>query len=565
MKTAIAMMVAGLSLMVISCAVNTNSETSEEAFRAFLKEYEAKVIPLSVESNKAYWNAALSGSDTDYDRSAQASLTLDKIHADTAVFAKVKAFRDGGRITDPVLKRQLDVIYLSYLGNQIDPKILEELINRATAIEQKFNTYRVTVGGRSLSDNQVDSLLRYSNDSAELEEAWNASKLIGREVAEDIIALAKIRNQAATSVGFANFFEMQLKLSEQEPDEILALFDSLEILTHDVFVDLKGQIDSVLAARYQMSLAYLRPWHYQNRFFQEAPAIYDVNLDAFYQGQDPVALSRDYFAGIGLPVDTILAHSDLYERHGKYQHAQSFDMDKSGDVRIMCNVRPDYYWTNTMLHELGHAVYDYYNDRGAPWLLRGPAHSLTTEAIANFFGRLGANPQWLMQVVGAPKNEVEKVADDCTRTFRLEQLVFSRWAQVMVRFERAFYENPDQDLNTLWWDLVEKYQGLGRLEGRNEPDWASKIHIATAPVYYHNYLMGELFASQLAATISSQVLNDQESFRAGFTADSRIGKFFVEKIFVPGNRYTWNEMIERATGEKLTPRHYARQFVEMKK
>ena len=50
---------------------------------------------------------------------------------------------------------------------------------------------------------------------------------------------------------------------------------------------------------------------------------------------------------------------------------------------------------------------------------------------------------------------------------RAKLLVFSRWCQVMFRFEKALYENPDQDLNTLWWDLVERYQMVRRPEGRN--------------------------------------------------------------------------------------------------
>ena len=60
--------------------------------------------------------------------------------------------------------------------------------------------------------------------------------------------------------------------------------------------------------------------------------------------------------------------------------------------------------------------------------------------------------------------------------------MFSRWCQVMLRFEKSMYENPDQDLNELWWDLEEKYQGIKRPEGRNEPDYASKIHIVTSRV-----------------------------------------------------------------------------------
>ena len=80
--------------------------------------------------------------------------------------------------------------------------------------------------------------------------------------------------------------------------------------------------------------------------------------------------------------------------------------------------------------------------------------------------------------------------------------------QVVLRFEKAMYEDPKQDLNKLWWDLVEKYQLIKRPEGRNAPDYASKIHIVSAPAYYHNYMMGQLFASQVHHAIAREVLEE---------------------------------------------------------
>lgn len=560
------MAVVALGLLVsLGCSTpNTGAGVSEQDFRAFLKDYEAKVIPLNREEGLASFTATVSGKEEDYEKSVAAQTVLENVFADTAAFAKLKAFRDGGQVTDPALKRQLDIMYLEYLGNQMDPKMIEELIRRQTEIEQKFNTYRVTVGERTLNDNQVDSILRHSRNSAELEATWKGSKQIGTVVVADLIALAKLRNEAARALGFANYYEMQLKLGEQEPADVAALFDQLDSLTRDASSVLKGEIDSALAIRYGIPKDQLRPWHYQNRFFQEAPTIYDVDLDQFYRSKDVVELTRTFYAGIGIPIDSFLPRCDLYERPGKYQHAQCYNIDKNGDVRAICNVRPDSYWMNTMLHEFGHGVYSYYFDRQAPWVLRGSAHSLTTEAIANFFGRLAANPQWLVQVTGAPQSDVDKVAGDCFKMLRLEQLVFSRWAQVMVRFERAFYENPDQDLNKLWWDLVEKYQGLTRPADRNEPDWASKIHLASAPVYYHNYLIAELLASQFAETIGRKVLNVADPFAISFAGDPKIGKYYEDNVFRVGKRYPWNEMIEKATGEKLTSLYYAKQFIGRK-
>ena len=113
-------------------------------------------------------------------------------------------------------------------------------------------------------------------------------------------------------------------------------------------------------------------------------------------------------------------------------------------------------------------------------------------------------------MAGISEEEKSKIAENCYKTLRLDQLVFSRWVQVVYRFEKSMYENPDQDLNKLWWDLVEKYQMLKRPEGRNKPDYASKIHIALYPVYYHNYQLGELTASQLQHYIAINVLKQSQ-------------------------------------------------------
>ena len=124
------------------------------------------------------------------------------------------------------------------------------------------------------------------------------------------------------------------------------------------------------------------------------------------------------------------------------------------------------------------------------------------------------------------------------------------------------YENPDQDLNKLWWDLVEKYQLLKRPENRNEPDWASKIHIALYPAYYHNYMLGELLASQLSFYINKSLLNSNDPMNQSFNGKAEVGKYLKDKIFDEGNKLYWNDMIEKATGEKLTAKYYAQQFIK---
>jgi peptidyl-dipeptidase A len=130
----------------------------------------------------------------------------------------------------------------------------------------------------------------------------------------------------------------------------------------------------------------------------------------------------------------------------------------------------------------------------------------------------------------------------------------------MLRFEKGMYENPDQDLNKLWWDLVEKYQLIKPPPGRSAPDYASKIHVAVTPVYYHNYMMGELFASQVHHAICRDVYQGADPTQVTYVNNKGVGDFMKKRVFEPGRTLSWNELTKYATGEELTPKYFAMDF-----
>lgn len=548
------------SILIIGC--NTGKEAMEQELSKFIENFESKAVELSKQANIAYFEATISGKDEDYQKAADLQVKLSKIYSNKEDFAILKRIKESNSVTDELLKRQLDKLFLAFQGYQIDEAKLEKIINLQTEIEKKYSTFRADLDGKKLSDNQVEEILKNSKDLVELEKAWLAHKAIGNVVVEDVLKLVKMRNEVASELGFKSYHQMSLKLNEQDPEEIEKLFDELDQLTLPTFRQLKNDIDDYLSKRLSITKENLMPWHFQNRFFQEAPKIYSVDLDSYYKDKDLVKITEEYYAGIGLPIDDLIKNSDLFEKEGKYQHAYCTDIDRAGDVRVVCNIKPNYNWMNTMLHEYGHAVYDKFFDFSLPWVVREPAHTFTTEAIAMLFGRLASNPRWMKDVLTISEDEIAKISDENYKSLRLEQLIFSRWVQVVYRFEKSMYENPDQDLNKLWWDLVEKYQLLKRPEGRNQPDWVTKIHIALYPAYYHNYMLGELLASQFHYYITEKIIKSNDLKNQSYAGNMEVGTFLKDNVFKVASKYYWNEMIEKATGEKLTAKYYARQFVE---
>ena len=175
------------------------------------------------------------------------------------------------------------------------------------------------------------------------------------------------------------------------------------------------------------------------------------------------------------------------------------------------------------------------------------------------FERLSKRGAFVKEM-GLPLEDVKAFDEAAARSLRYQLLIFSRWCQVMLRFEKAMYEDPGQDLNKLWWDLVEKYQGLRRPAGRNAPDYASKVHIVVAPVYYHNYMMGQLFASQVHHAICRALYKESHPDRVTYVGNKKVGAFMEKRVFAPGRTLTWNQLTEHATGRPLDARDFAADF-----
>jgi peptidyl-dipeptidase A len=534
----------------------------EEQLNWFLDEYYNIIANLSTQANIKYFDASISGLEKDYSESEKLQLEISKLYSNKELFGQINEFRNSGKIFDSVKLRELELIYNDFAGNQFDEQLHKEIIELSTKIEKDFATFRAELKGKKITDNQIDEILDNSTNSDELKIVWEESKKIGKVVANDVLKLVKLRNKGAKSLGFENYHDMSLKLSEQDSTSLDKLFDELNELIESSFKSIKGEIDEYLSSKFGISQNELKPWHYEDKFFQQGPKIYNTDIDKFFENKNISEITQNYFNGINLNIDDLLSNSDLFEKEGKYQHAYCTDIDRAGDIRVLCNIKQNQRWMSTMLHEFGHAVYDKFISPKLPWQLRTHAHIFTTEAIAMLFGRLAHNPDWLKKMVEISETDAKEIEKTSFNSLRNEQLIFSRWVQVMYRFEKEMYSNPDQDLNSLWWQLVEKYQLIAKPEGRNEPDWASKIHVALYPAYYHNYMLGELLASQLHFYISTKVLKLDKNSNESFVGKTEVGDYLTNLFFSYGALYPWNELIKKATGEELTPKYYAGQFVK---
>ncbi len=368
-------------------------------------------------------------------------------------------------------------------------------------------------------------------------------------MADDVRELARLRNEAAEAVGYRDWFALSLATDEMDEEKLLETLAAADRVTAEPFARWKSASTdgsrSASAATSPSSAPGTTPIPSSRSRRPRARSTSTRSSRA----RTWSTLARRTFEGVGFEVEGILDRSDLYPRPGKNQHAFCIDIDRSGDVRVLANVIDNSSWADTMLHELGHGAYDLGFDDDLPWLLRD-THLVTTEASALLFGALAGDREWLEQVLDVSPDEANELEGRLRAARAAELLVFTRWVLVMNGFERALYEDPERDLDAVWWELVARHQLVTPPAGRKAPDWAAKIHIAVAPVYYHTYLYGSIVALQVMDALRSSV--------GGLVDRPEAGKLLRDKLYAPGASVRWDRLVEQASGRKLTVDSLAR-------
>ena len=527
---------------------NLPSLSVDEGPAAFIENYTRFVRPLKVEHAHSYWLFATNADAHAHARVEEIEELLSDLHSDERVFSALHRWQEEGQ-RDSLLSRQLSVLYPDYRQGRADSELRKEIIRRSLKIEQTCSMFRAELDGERLDSNELDRRLLRETDDDKRRQIWETTRQIGQRTSHQVIHLAKLRNELARGLGFKNYYSLALDEEEMDEEQLFGILDELHEQTDPLWLRQKAALDAEFAALRGKDASSLQPWDYPEHFLQSIPRRgKSGSTDRWFPITAIQNYAKQYYRGVGMPIDSLWAASDMLPRDGKFPHAFCIGIDNPDDVRVLCNLDSTTRWMETTLHEFGHALYDAGVSTELPWLLRSPAHTFVTEAVAMFFGRLTGDKDWLREVADVPA----ELAGDASAKLREAQLVFIRWALVVSYFERSFYDDPEADLDALWWRLVTDLQGLERPDGWQGGDWASKVHIACYPAYYQNYILGELLASQFNTQI-------QEEIGGSWIGEARVGSYF-QRLFDKGRSLTWPQTVKEQCGQELSTSHWLGQF-----
>jgi len=521
---------------------------NEQEFLKFRKAFSRKTHKLSVEYSIADWNFYTNSTEENEKILEEKEEEFRKLYRNRSTLEKLHQFQEKG-INDAALKRHLKDLIKNFDLNITYEEEIRELSDKERDIARKFNAYRGEVGGQEHSDAELDKMSEEEKNVEKRKEIYRAQNGGGDLIETDLIELVKMRNVFARKLGFSDYFSCKLK-DDYEIDEkqFFELLYDLDIKTEKIYEKIKAQNDEKLANAFGIKSEELMPWHYglmlEDNPYREADKYIKDNGIL-------LPLSVSMYQKMGWKLEDLPIQFDLFPREGKNQHGFCFGIDVPNDVRILANLRNNMGSLETLNHEAGHAVYDAGISDHLPVFDRISASSAMTEAVAMLMESLPYREKdFLMEKTEMPEELMERL----DKKRRKDLVNFVRTSLFYINFEKELYENPDQDVKKLWFDMKKKYS-MKNIPDKLNNEWATIPHFLSHPAYIQNYLRAEIMAAQMYKSATQKL--------GPLTQNTATADFFRKKMFRHGVSLDENEIIKRMTGSILKPDAFSEQMKDL--
>ena len=377
-------------------------------------------------------------------RRADADVAMSDALADADTFAAVRARRPSAGSTR-VVARSLAVLEQVYMPHQVDAGPAAPHHRGAVVIESRFAAPPWRHRRRAVDDNAILAVLRTSDDTANGGPRGRHRRRVGAEVARRRARAGPSPQRRGTpprATATTSRWRWQRPSTTRSgcSQRSTRSTRSRASRSRD-----EGRARRRPRARFGVARDELRPWHYDDPFFQEAPARHRGRPRPVSRATgDLDELTVRTFDGMGLDVRGVLGRSDLVPREPEgparvlHRHRP-----RRRHPRARATTCPARRWAETMLHEFGHAVYFDGVEPRAPVVAAHHApvpHRRRRDALrpARCTNRSGCE-----RIAGVPGTTVDELAPRLQAARRAALLIFARWVLVMTHFERGLYANPD--------------------------------------------------------------------------------------------------------------------------
>ena len=570
--------VAIMFVLIISCNDSQKNEKKktmevQQFAQNFLDNYAKEYQRLLKIASEAEWraNTFIKEGDTLTDKAVEeankrfASFTGSKENIETA--KKYLEIKDS--LSNLQVKQFENILYMAGANPAVAGDVVDKKI-KADALQTKLLFgFDFRIDAKSVSTNEIDSILKESKNLKYRRKAWLSSKEVGKQLKEGLANLRDLRNKSVQALGYHDYFAYQVSDYGMVTEEMMDINKQMIRDVWPLYRELHTWARYKLAEKYHSDVPEMLPADWlPNRWGQDWTGLVEnsgFNLDSALRNKGAewiLKQGEEFYKSLGfdqLP-RSFWDNSSLYPLpndagYKKNNHASAWHMDNAYDVRSLMSVVPNTEWWGTVLHELGHIYYymTYTNDN-VPIILRGGANRGFHEAMGSLIGLASMQKSFLINRGLVP---AKAKVDEMNAMLReaLDYIVFMPFsAGVMTEFEHDLYvlNLPVDQFNKRWWELKYKYQGIVPPETRGEEycDAASKTHINNDPAQYYDYAISNVLLFQFHDYIANKILH-QDPHNTNYYGDKRVGKF-LHDIMYPGATMNWRDNMQTNLGTGLS-------------
>lgn len=447
-------------------------------------------------------------------RMAELEQRRSAIMLDQALAELVRAWL--GQATDPVLGKRLEAWNNNLLAAQVTAR--PEIIQLTRSLGDRIIAHLYDVNGKRFDLGTIRGIVRSNPDRELRRAAWMSYAELSQELADDMLQLIKLRNQAAREAGFANYVDMSLHVNGMETAEVESILQELTASTETAYQAI------IQAGAAKLGLDVVEPWDIQYILEQSG----DVPNQHFPKARLLPAL-EDWCNSMQIDLKQLgITHHWIDIPY----NGLTMGLGRR-DIRILGNPTDGYAYFKTAFHELGHALHSALKEVDSLVLRR--ESGIFTEGLAEVFGYIAHNQHWMRQM-GLSDEEIARALAGSKGPW----FFYLRQRTAFCLFEYELYKQPDQDLDQLFARIDAKIEG-GRPDAT--PRWAANAWYVNYPVYWQNYVLADVMASQVHHHLERE---------HGSLYDSKAAYEFVIKHYIaPGAMVPWMDKLGTATGARL--------------
>jgi len=425
--------------------------------------------------------------------------------------------------------------------------------------------------GKCLALGEMEDIMAHSRNPDELLDIWEGWRTVSPPMKDLYARQVELANEGAVELGFDDLGTMWRSDYDMDPADFPAELDRAWSQVQPLYEALHCHVRARLAEQYGSDMVpangpipaqllgnmWAQSW--ENIYDIVAPeptaAAYDLSAILQDKGFTPISMvetGEAFFSSLGfeeLP-ETFWQRS-LFVKPAVRDvvcHASAWDIDEKDDLRIKMCIDVDAEDFKTIHHELGHNYYQRaYNQRS--YLYRGSANDGFHEAVGDTLS-LSITPKYLVGI-GLLDEEPDASGDlGLLMNQALEKIAFLPFGLMVDQWRWQVFagEVGPEGYNDLWWQLREKYQGVGAPNERPEEafDPGAKYHVpGNTP--YTRYFLAQILQFQFHRALCEIAGDEGPVHRCSIYGNLQAGER-LNAMLEMGRSKPWPDALEALTG-----------------